>query len=131
MSQYLVQITLNYLVSRSKTIAFMWGPYLVHKRILVIDKQIEHAVDYFSKSLNKSGCSYGSEAETLDLLYSNRANLWCSSTSFYSKLCNQSTKVRFPQLQKRRDCNHDTVRGNPSKTSKNHNKRSGKHHEKS
>ena len=36
----------------------MWGPYLVHKRILMIDKQIEHAVDYFSKAyINKSGCS--------------------------------------------------------------------------
>ena len=26
----------------------MWGPYLVHKRILMIDKQIQHAVDYSS-----------------------------------------------------------------------------------
>ena len=46
MSQYLVQTTL---VS-SKSIAFMWGPCLVHKRIPMIDKQIEHAVDYFSKA---------------------------------------------------------------------------------
>ena len=28
----------------------MWGPYLVHKH-LMIDKQIEHAVDYYSKAL--------------------------------------------------------------------------------
>ena len=28
----------------------MWGAYLVHKRILVIDKQLEHAVGYFSKA---------------------------------------------------------------------------------
>ena len=45
-SYYLVQTTL---VSSRKNIAFMWGPYLVHKRILTIDKQIEHAVHYFRK----------------------------------------------------------------------------------
>ena len=60
MSQYLVQTTLNSskshylvqttLVSSSKSISFMWGAYLVHKRILVIDKQLEHAVGYFSKA---------------------------------------------------------------------------------
>lgn len=26
------------------------GPFIVHKRILMIDKQIEHAADYFSKA---------------------------------------------------------------------------------
>ena len=26
----------------------MWGPYLGHKRILMIDKQTEHAADYFN-----------------------------------------------------------------------------------
>ena len=44
MSQYLVQTNL---VTSSKDISFMWGPYLVHQRILMIDKQIEHAIDYF------------------------------------------------------------------------------------
>ena len=47
MSQYLVQTTL---VSSSKSTSFMWGPYLVHKQIRMIDKQKEHAVDYFSKA---------------------------------------------------------------------------------
>ena len=44
MSQYLVQTTLVAL-SRSDyfILSFMWGPYLVHKRTLIIDKQIEHA----------------------------------------------------------------------------------------
>ena len=46
MSQYLVQTTLV----TDHTISLMWGPYLVHKRILMIDKQIEHAIDYFSKA---------------------------------------------------------------------------------
>ena len=27
----------------------MWAPYLVHMQILMLDKQIEHAVDYFSQ----------------------------------------------------------------------------------
>lgn len=27
----------------------MWGSYLVHQRILVLDKQLEHAVDYCSQ----------------------------------------------------------------------------------
>ena len=44
-SHYLVQTTL---VSPNKIISFTWGPYLVHKRILMIDKQIEHAVDYYT-----------------------------------------------------------------------------------
>ena len=39
-----------YLVLNSNTLSIMWGPHLVHKRILMIDKQIEHAVDYSSKS---------------------------------------------------------------------------------
>ena len=47
MLPYLVQTAL---VSSSKSISFMWGPYLVHKRILMIDKQIEHAIDNFSKA---------------------------------------------------------------------------------
>ena len=57
MSQYLTQTTLVanhtisfrllYIVTSNKSISFMWGPYLVHKRILMIDKQIEHAVDYY------------------------------------------------------------------------------------
>ena len=38
------------LVLHSNTLSMMWGPYLVHKQILMIDKQIEHAVDYFSKA---------------------------------------------------------------------------------
>ena len=47
-AHYLVQSTL---VSSFKSISFMWGLYLVHKRILMIDKQIDHAVDYLSKAL--------------------------------------------------------------------------------
>ena len=39
-----------YLVFNSNTLSIVWGPYLVHKRILIIDNQIEHAVDYFSKA---------------------------------------------------------------------------------
>ena len=38
----------------------MWGPYLAHHRVL-LDKQVEHAVDYFSQEMsrpNESGCSY-------------------------------------------------------------------------
>ena len=35
-SHYLVQTTL---VSSSKSISFVWGLYLVHQRILMIDKQ--------------------------------------------------------------------------------------------
>ena len=42
-SHHFVQTTF---VSSSKSISFMW----VHKRTLMIDKQIEHAVDYFSKA---------------------------------------------------------------------------------
>ena len=39
---------LDYFSHQAKGISFMWGPYLVHKQILIIiDKQLEHAVDYF------------------------------------------------------------------------------------
>ena len=46
-SHYLVQTTL---VTSNKSISFMWGAYLVHKRMLMIDKQIEHVVDHRSKA---------------------------------------------------------------------------------
>ena len=69
-SHYLVQTTL---VSSSKSISFLWGPYLVHKRILMIDKQIEHAVDYFSNwSPNKSGCPADDSDCTVPHL-----TMWC------------------------------------------------------
>ena len=34
-------------VIKQKHLVYMWGPYLVRKRILMIDKQIEPAIDYF------------------------------------------------------------------------------------
>ena len=46
-SHHLVQTTFSVI---KQSISFMWGPYLVHKRILMIDKQIEHAANYFSKA---------------------------------------------------------------------------------
>ena len=36
----------------------MWGPYLVHQRILMLDKQIEKDVEYFTQHIDKSDCSY-------------------------------------------------------------------------
>ena len=61
---YLVQTTLvaNHSISfrlytllSSRSISFMWQPSLVHQWILILDEQIEPAVDYF---MNKSDCSY-------------------------------------------------------------------------
>ena len=36
-----------------KSILFMRRPHLIHQRILMLDKQIEHAVDYFSQDQTK------------------------------------------------------------------------------
>ena len=52
MSQYLVQTTLvaNHTISFKLllvVIKLLWGPYLVYKRILKTNEQLEHAVDYF------------------------------------------------------------------------------------